>query len=260
MMAFEISLEGKTALVTGGARGIGAEICRKMAAAGADVAINYYHSDIDRRAAATLASELRELGARVLLCECDVSREDEVCAMLRAVTAEFGGVDIVVNNAGILISKGLDALTLEQWRAVTGVILDGAFLVSRYALPVMRAGGAFVMISSNCAINGGGGSAAYPAAKAGLEGLAKQIVVEYAAKGIRANVIQPAVIDTEMFRQRYPTDEDVAAYGKRMPAGRVGTPEDIANAAVFLASDCASYICGATLQVDGGRTYYAKMK
>jgi len=258
-MAFEISLSGKNALVTGGARGIGAEICRRLAKAGADVAINYYHSDADRAAAGSLAGEIEAMGRRALLCECDVSKEDEVAEMTERLAGEFGSLEIVVNNAGILISKPMEELSYREWRAVTGVILDGAFLVSRYALPLMS-GGAFVMISSNCAINGGGGSAAYPAAKAGLEGLARQIVIEYAGKGIRANIIQPSVIDTDMFRQRYPTDEDVANYGKRMPVGRVGTPADIANAAVFLASDLAAYICGATLQVDGGRTFYAKMK
>ena len=259
-MAFEISLSGKYVLVTGGARGIGAEICRKMAIAGADVAINFYHSDIDRNAAAALADELREVGSKVLLCECDISKEDEVIVMMEDIRTAWGKLDVVVNNAGILIPVSLDEITYNQWRAVTGVIMDGAFLVSKYALPMMREGGSFVMISSNCAINGGGGSAAYPAAKSGMEGLARQIVIEYAGRGIRANIIQPAVIDTDMFRQRYPSDEDVRGYGKRMPVGRVGTTTDIANAAVFLASEEASYICGVTLQVDGGRTYYAKMK
>ncbi len=259
-MAFEISLSGKGVLVTGGARGIGAEICRKMALAGADIAINYYHSDIDRAAAAALATELQQMGSKVLLCECDISKEEEVIAMTEDIKAAWGSLDIVVNNAGILMSRTLEEITYKEWRAITGVIMDGAFLVSKYAIPMMREGGSVIMISSNCAINGGGSSVAYPAAKSGMEGLARQIVIEYANRGIRANIIQPAVIDTDMFRQRYPSDEDVRNYGKRMPVGRVGTTADIANAAVFLASEEASYICGVTLQVDGGRTYYAKMK
>lgn len=259
-MAFEISLSGKYVLVTGGARGIGAEICRKMALAGADIAINYYHSDIDRNAATALATELQQMGRKVLLCECDISKEDEVVAMINDIKTTWGNLDVVVNNAGILMSRTLEEITYKEWRSITGVIMDGAFLVSKYAMPIMRDGGSVIMISSNCAINGGGSSVAYPAAKSGVEGLARQIVIEYAGRGIRANIIQPAVIDTDMFRQRYPTDEDVRNYGKRMPVGRVGTTADIANAAVFLASEEASYICGVTLQVDGGRTYYAKMK
>ena len=259
-MAFEISLAGKVCLVTGGARGIGAEICRKMAKAGASIVVNYYHSDADRNAAAALSEELCAAGTKVLLCECDISKEDEVIAMMASVKETFGALNIVVNNAGILMTRTFETMTFAEWRAINGVIMDGAFLVSKYALPMMSAGSSFVMISSNVAINGGGGSPAYPAAKAGLEGIARQIVIDHAANGIRANIIQPAVIDTDMFRQRYPTDEDVANYGKRMPVGRVGTPADIANAAVVLASDEASYICGVTLQVDGGRTYYAKMK
>ncbi len=259
-MSFNISLQGKTALVTGGATGIGAEICRQMANAGANVVINYYHCDADREAARELDGEIRRKGVSSLCIEADVSNEAEVSLMLEKTTEAFGGVDIVVNNAGVLINKSFDELSYTDWRMVNGVILDGAFLVSKHSLPLMKPGGNFIMITTNCTINGGGGSAAYPAAKSGVEGLAKQIVVDYASKGIRANIIQPAVIDTKMFRIRFPSDEEVRRYGERMPVGRVGTPEDIAYAAVFLASDMASYICGVTLQVDGGRTFYSKMK
>jgi 3-oxoacyl-[acyl-carrier protein] reductase len=260
IMAFEISLKGKTALVTGGARGIGAEICRRMALAGADIIVNYYHSDIDRNAAHLLVKQLEGMDVNTLRCEADVSSETEVVEMIERIRMQFGKLDIVVNNAGILTSRTFETMSLEEWRRLNSVILDGAFLVTKYALPLMGNGGSFVMITTNCTINGGGGSPAYPAAKSGVEGLARQIVVEYASKGIRANIIQPAVIDTDMFRQRYPTNDEVLAYGKKLPVGRVGTPADIANAAVFLSSDLAGYICGATLQVDGGRTFYSRIK
>lgn len=259
-MAFEISLKDKVALVTGGARGIGAEVCRQMAIAGANIIINYYHSDADRNAAAVLESELLGYGVSVLRCEADVSKEVEVKEMIDKAVEKFGRIDILVNNAGILISSKFHELEYDTWNKIIDVILHGAYLVTRYTIPYMIENecGSIIMVTTNCTINGGGGSAAYPAAKSGVEGLAKQLVIEYASKGIRTNIIQPAVIDTEMFRQRYPTDEDVALYGKSLPVGRVGKPVDIANAAVFLASDKSSYICGVTLQVDGGRTFYKK--
>ncbi|MGI5877398.1 MAG: SDR family NAD(P)-dependent oxidoreductase [Christensenellales bacterium] len=257
-MAFEISLVGKVALVTGGARGIGAEVCRQMAAAGAAVCVNYYHSEADRTAAAALEQEIRQNGGDVLLCEADVSSWPEVEVMFSAIEERFGRLDIVINNAGILFSLPFTELDIKSWRRMMAVILDGAYHVCRGAVPVMlrQGSGSIIMITTNCTVNGGGGSAAYPAAKAGVEGLARQLVVEYAGRGIRTNIIRPAVIDTDMFRQRYPTDEDVLAYGRKMPVGRVGKPIDIANAVVFLRSDKASYICGQALQVDGGRTFY----
>jgi 3-oxoacyl-[acyl-carrier protein] reductase len=178
--------------------------------------------------------------------------------MVEEVAIDFGSIDIVVNNAGILESSPFDELGTDTWNHILGVILQGAFYVTRPAVPYMlkKNSGSIIMITTNCTINGGGGSAAYPAAKAGVEGLARQLTIEYAGRGIRANIIRPAVIDTELFRQRYDTDEAVREYGKKLPVGRVGKPEDIANLAVFLASDKSSYICGAAIPVDGGRTYY----
>jgi 3-oxoacyl-[acyl-carrier protein] reductase len=258
-MAYEISLAGKVALVTGGARGIGAEICRQLAAAGASVCINYYPSEQDRVPAHALREELEADGkTQTLLCEADVSSQAAVTDMASQIESKFGHLDIVVNNAGILITSPFEQLAFDQWQKMIQVILNGAFFVCQAAIPMMlrQNSGSIIMISTNCTINGGGGSAAYPAAKAGVEGLARQLVLEYASRGIRTNIIQPAVIDTEMFRQRYKTDAEVEAYGKRMPVGRVGKPVDIANAVVFLASEKASYICGLTMQVDGGRTFY----
>lgn len=260
-MAFNITLADKVVLVTGGARGIGAEICRQMAAADATVCINYYPSEVDRAAAKNLYDEIASYyQAQAMLCEADVSDPNAVSAMVDAIDQRFSRLDIVVNNAGILISSPFEALQIDQWQKMMNVILNGAYYICHAAIPLMlrQQSGSIIMITTNCTINGGGGSAAYPAAKAGVEGLAKQLVVEYAAKGIRTNIIQPAVIDTEMFRQRYQTEAEVTAYGQKMPIGRVGKPVDIANAAVFLSSDKASYICGLSMQVDGGRTFYKK--
>jgi NAD(P)-dependent dehydrogenase (short-subunit alcohol dehydrogenase family) len=259
-MAFEINLDGQIALVTGGARGIGAEVCRQMAIAGANIVINYYHIDKDRIAAREIENELKGYGVDVLLCEADVSQEEEVKKMISTVIERFGRLDILVNNAGLTLPSRFEEMNYETWKRVLNVVLDGTYFATRHTIPHMLKNeyGSIIMITTNCTINGGGGGANYPAAKAGVEGLAKQLVVEFASKGIRTNIVQPAVIDTELLRQRYPSDEDIEAYGNKLPVGRVGKPIDIANAVVFLASDRASYICGANLLVDGGRTYYKR--
>lgn len=154
-----ISLEGKVALVTGGARGIGAEICRQFAVAGADVIINYSHSDRGRGAANKLEKELTELGARVLQCEADVSSEQEVSAMVDQAIARFGHIDILVNNAGICPSSKFEEMSYQEWRDGLDVILNGAFLVTRSVIPHMLKNnrGSIIMISSNATLNGGGG-------------------------------------------------------------------------------------------------------
>jgi NAD(P)-dependent dehydrogenase (short-subunit alcohol dehydrogenase family) len=259
---WNISLKGKVALVTGGSRGIGAETCRQLALAGSDVVINCSHSGKGRIAADKLEEDLAKMGVGVMVCEADVSDEQEVMTMVDKAIARFGHIDILVNNAGITAAAKFEEMTYQQWQASLDVILNGTFLVTRYVIPHMltRHEGSIIMITSNATINGGGGGAHYPAAKAGMEGMAKQLVKEYAARGIRVNVIQPAVIDTDMLRERYPTDEDVQAYAKKIPLGRVGQPVDVANAVVFLASDKAGYICGASLLVDGGRAYYSTPK
>lgn len=257
---FNISLSGHTALVTGGARGIGAAICLAMAQAGADVAVNYYDCEADRQAIEKLLPRLEAEGVRAIALMADVSKEDQVEAMVRQANDQLGGVDILVNNAGITLTSSLSGMDTTVWDTMLGVILNGAFYTTRAVLPTMleRHWGSILMITTNCVVNGGGGSAAYPAAKSGVEGLMRQIVLEYAGQGIRANCIRPSVIDTDLFRQRYKTDEEVAKYGEKLPVGHVGRPEDIANAAVFLASDMAQYICGECLHVDGGRTLYKK--
>ena len=257
---FEISLKGKTALVTGGARGIGAEICRSMAKAGADIVINYYNCKADIDALPKLTSEIESYGVSALAICADVSKEDEVNEMVKKANDCFGGVDILVNNAGITITAKLHEMTTEQWKTMTPQNLDGAFYTTRAVLPYMleKNSGSIIMVTTNCTVNGGGGSPAYPAAKCGVEGIVKQLVNDYAKQGIRANIVRPAVIDTELLRQRYPTDEEISDYGKVLPVGHVGKPSDIANAVVFLASECAEYICGESILVEGGRTYYRK--
>jgi len=257
-MSFEISLKGKVALITGGARGIGAEISRQLAKAGAHVAVNHHHLESDRTAFASLQEELKSFEIEISAFEADVSCEDEVKCMISRIVEEFGRIDILVNNAGILSPAKIEDMTYTEWKKVIDVNLNGVFLVTRYTIPYMYSNqaGSIIMISSGTSINGGGGGVNYPASKAGIEGMVKQLVRECAPRGVRVNVIQPAVIDTDLLRVRYPTDDDIQSYGKSIPVGRVGKPEDVANAVVFLASDKASYICGVNLLVDGGRTYF----
>ena len=254
-MAFEISLEGKTCVVIGGTRGIGAACVRQLAAAGADVAFSYSKS---ADSAKKLEAEAEGLGVRIKGYSVDAGDEQKVTDMFAEIDGFFGSVDVLVYCAGILIAAPLAEITSDIWRKTMAVNADGAFYAAKAALPYMleSGGGNMVFVSSNATINAGGNSVAYPASKGALDGLAKQILKEYLSQGINVNIVSPAVIDTDLFRERYPTDEIVAEYGKSLPVGRVGTPDDIANAVVFLASDKASYICGHNLLVDGGRTYY----
>ena len=256
-MSFEISLEGKTCVVIGGARGIGAECVRQLAQAGGNVAFGYAKAHDNAR---KLEEETGKPGVLVKGYSLDVGDEQQVADMFDKVEALFGSVDVLVYSAGILIAAPLTEITSDIWRKTMAVNVDGAFFSAKAALPIMlkKGGGNMIFISSNAPINAGGNSVAYPASKAAIEGLAKQILKENLAKGVNVNIVSPAVIDTDLLRERYPTDAMIADYGKSLPVGRVGTPGDIANAVVFLASDKASYICGHNLLVDGGRTYYIK--
>ena len=256
-MTFEINLKGKTCVVIGGARGIGAGCVRQLAQASGNVAFGYAKAHDNAR---KLEEEAERFGVRVKGYSLDVGDERQVKDLFDDISADFGSIDVLVYCAGTLFAAPLEEITTEIWRKTMAVNVDGAFFSARAALPYMlkEGGGNMIFISSNAPINAGGNSVAYPASKGALEGLAKQILKEYLSKGINVNIVSPAVIDTDLLRERYPTDEMIADYGKNLPVGRVGTPEDIANAVVFLASDKATYICGHNLLVDGGRTYFIK--
>ena len=257
-MPYTISLEGKVALVSGGSRGIGAECCRQLAIAGADIIFTHTSSSRGQAAASALERELNDMGRSVLNRAVDVSSESGVKALIAEATSVYRNIDILINSAAIMEYTPLELMSYDEWRRVMSVNLDGPMLLTREVLPGMleRGSGSIVMISTNATINGGGNSAHYPASKAGLEGLVASLARDYAPRGIRANIVRPAVIDTDLLRERYPTNEDLTNYGNSIPVRRVGKPIDIANAVVFLASDKASYICGEAINVDGGRTYY----
>ena len=242
-------LAGKHALVTGAGRGIGLATAKTFAREGAAVAI----ADIDHARAHDAAAALKGLGARALPVQVDVADPGSVAAMVGAIVAAFGRIDILSNNAGVGGNTPFLETTFDEWERILRVNLTGAFLVAQAVARNMRenGGGKIINIASLSGQRGGEGRAAYGAAKAGLELLTKVMAVELAPLGINVNAIAPGPIETEMARVAHDAATR-AAYGNLVPMGRYGTPEEIADAAVFLASDESRYVHGHTLNVDGG--------
>jgi 3-oxoacyl-[acyl-carrier protein] reductase len=242
-------LAGKVALVTGGARGIGLAVARAFLREGAVVTI----ADINREGAEAAAASLREAGGAATGLMVNVAEQDSVQAMVDAITMAHGRLDILVNNAGVGGNTPFLETKLEDWNRIIGINLTGAFLVAQACAQAMvqGGGGKIVNIASLSGQRGGDGRAAYGSAKAGLELLTKVMAVELAEHGINVNNIAPGAIETEM--AKFAHDQATrAAYNYLIPMARYGTPEEIADAAVFLCSDEARYVHGHTLNVDGG--------
>ena len=254
---FEIDLTDRAAAVIGGSRGIGAAICRTLAEAGASVAWTHTGSEAGVAASRELAAQIAGLGTDCFdaVVECTDAGATE--AFIADVVARWGRLDCLVYNAGFTSPLPFAELTVEEWRRVVDINLNGAFIAARAALAQMQShgGGSIILIGSAAIVAGGGGRADYVSAKAGLEGLNRAITKEYAPAGIRCNIVHPSLIETDLLRQRYPDPADRAKAAASVPAGRLGRPQDIANAVVFLLSDRASYITGQSLFVDGGRTF-----
>jgi len=252
-------LEGRVALVTGGGAngGIGHAVALALAHAGADVLV----SDIDGTGASETAREVQGLGRRAVSIRADLGQPDDVLAMMAALDHEFARVDILVNNVGVGHRSRPEALSLEDWRKVVGVNLDGTFLATREAgrrMIARGAGGSIVSISSIAGSSAlGRGNFVYSVTKAGIIQLTRELAVEWAPHRIRVNAIQPAQVMTKaMDRMLADPRLDPATLKERfvrgIPLDRIGEPEDIAKAVVFLASDAASFITGHSLPVDGG--------
>lgn len=239
----------KTVLVTGGATGIGRAVCRLFAESGYQVAINYYKSEAD---ALSLERELTQAGYPAKSFPCDISDEAQVCAMIEGVVRTFRSLDAVVNNSGVACQTLFTETTGPQWDAVFQVNVKGTFLVSREAIKRMlcHQHGAIISIGSMWGQVGASCEVAYSASKAALIGFTKALAKEVGPSGIRVNCICPGMIDTPMNSRitREITDE----IRQETPLGRIGTPEDIAQAALFLAEDRSSFITGQVLGVNGG--------
>lgn len=242
-------LEGRSAVVTGAAQGIGYEIARVLGEAGASVVIG----DINEAAAAQAAERLAALGLATSSARCDVTDEDEVAALVAHCTDRFGPVGVMVNNAGFTRDATLRRMTAADFRAVLDVHVTGAWNGTRYAAAVMReeGRGSIVNISSIAGKVGNFGQTNYSAAKAGLVGLTKASAKELARSGVRVNAVQPGLIRTAMTEAMPPAAWD--AKMAEIPMARAGEPAEVASAVLFLASDMAGYVTGAVLEVTGGR-------
>jgi 3-oxoacyl-[acyl-carrier protein] reductase len=243
---------GKAALVTGSSRGIGAAILEGFARAGATCILHYW-DDPDggnRRDAETHAEKLRNLRAAVHVLSADVRSATQVESLMGEVRKLTGGLDVLVNNAGVLRDRTLRKMTLDDWRAVMDTNLDGVFHCCKHAVELIRDNGRIVNIASIAGLFPFHGQSNYAAAKAGVIALTKVLAKELARKGITANAVAPGVIQTTMIGDIKP--DVLEGYIKQIPVGRLGRPEDVANAVLFFASEESGYITGQVLPVTGG--------
>jgi 3-oxoacyl-[acyl-carrier protein] reductase len=240
------NLQNRVALVTGGSRGIGRSIALALAAAGADVAVNYHQRTAD---ADDVVEAIRASRRRALAIGADVSDSDAIARMMGRIEAELGNVDVLVNNAGIAIIRGVDDLTEDEFDLTLAVNLKSVFLCTQAVLPGMRARrwGRIVNISSGAARGAGGIGVHYNASKAGMEGLTRGYAARLVKEGITVNAVAPSLIDTDMMNAR--RDQYVA----RIPVGRMGTPDEVAKVALMVIGN--DYMTGQTVQLNGGTNF-----
>ena len=244
-----IQLDGKVALVTGASRGIGAVVAHRLAQAGARVGVNF-HSSSD--AAEIVVDSINKAGGEAILVGGDVSLEEPAEKVIKDLVDHYGRIDILVNNAGINKDQLLIRMKPEDFDSVMNVNLRGAFLCTRYAMTHMirQRSGLVINMSSVVGLSGNPGQANYAAAKAGLVGLTKAVAREVASRNVTVNALAPGYITTAMVDELSEETQDKIL--STIPMGRFGTPEDVAEAVIFLAGDGASYITGQVLTIDGG--------
>ena len=242
-------LEGKVALVTGASRGIGRAVAIQLAQSGADVAVNYSGSEA---AAQETVDAILALGRKAIKIKANVANAEEVAAMVEETHKTFGHIDILVNNAGITRDGLLMRMKDEDFDAVIDINLKGVYLVTKAVSKIMmkQRAGHIINMTSVVGLMGNAGQANYAASKAGMIALAKSVAQEMGPKGLRANAIAPGFIETAMTQQL--SDDMRKEWASRIPLRRGGTTEDVANTALYLASDLSSYVSGQVIQVDGG--------
>ena len=243
---------GKVALVTGGASGLGRESAILFAREGAKVAITDINDEAGRRVA-------EEIGEAAVFIHHDVTSERQWIEAIETTVTRFGGLNILVNSAGIGLGKSVEDIELEEWRRVHAIDLDGVFLGCKHAIPAMAksGGGSIVNISSIAGIIAGHNMAAYNSAKAGVRHLSKSVALHCARKGynIRCNSVHPTFIDTPILdrhKEKFGAEEALAKLGRQVPLGRVGRPDEVAYGILYLASDESSFTTGSELVMDGG--------
>jgi len=251
----EKTLEDKIALVTGGTRGIGRAIAAKFAIEGATVILTSRSGDTARQAASEIAKQTGVSGdpmEQIEGVECDSTKSESCAQVVKSIVEKYGRIDILLNNAGVTNDKLILRMSDEDWKSVFETNLHGAFYFSRAAAKAMlrQHSGRIINISSVVGIMGQAGQTNYAATKAGLIGFSKSLARELGSRGITVNAIAPGFIETAMTEAM--TEKMKETLQGQIPLGRLGKPDDVADAALFLASDAASYITGAVLQVDGG--------
>jgi glucose 1-dehydrogenase len=256
-------LKGQKALVTGGSSGIGKAVAIELGKAGADVVVNYVRGEDQAR---EVVAEIEKSGSRAFAHQADISQEDQVSAMFERMKAELGTIDILINNAGLQQDAPIDEMTLNQWNLVINVNLTGQFLCAREAVrefkrrgvvpEVSCAAGKIICMSSVHEIIPWAGHVNYAASKGGVMLMMKSIAQEVAPYRIRVNSIAPGAIRTPINTEAWQTPEAYEALMTLVPYKRIGEPEDIGRAAVWLVSDHADYVNGISLFVDGGMTLY----
>ena len=249
-MPVSIDLSPRTALVTGGSRGIGRATAELLAAAGAKVAVNYRRDD---RRAEEFVRQVRSAGGEALALAGDLSRPEEARQLVRDVLAAWGRLDVVVNNAGIWEEDRAGAGDLDTWDRTFAVNVRGAFALTDAAIgPIEKEGGSIVFVSSTAGQRGEARHSAYAASKGALISYTKSLAAELGPRGIRVNCVAPGWVDTEMTAEALGDAESRAEIERSIPVGRIARPEDVAGAILFLVSDLARHVQGEVLNVNGG--------
>ena len=249
-----IDFNKKVAVVTGASRGIGAAIALRLAEAGCSLAINYF-SNAD--AAQKIKEKIESIGKKAMLVKADVGNYSQVKKMFEKIISEYKTIDFLINNSGVTSLTKIEEMDSKKWNNVINTNLNGAFYCARECALIMKKNknGRIINVSSAAAITGRGGGAHYAASKGGMNSLTRAFARELAPHGILVNGVAPAIIETDFYYKRYPTESERSELVGFIPVGRIGKPLDIANICVFLCSDLANFISGETILADGGRTY-----